>query len=200
MANQDLDAIRNAIAEKQGRRPRSRPRKGHGPAFRLGVTRSGRPQYGRILATAALTLAATIFAVTVGQLAQFWIGDHAASHGKPWGFFKALGFQQTDLPKNWGLIFAVLLEFRLLVWLILAAVLAAAVARPYQAVLIGLAAGLVPGTWPRHVPTITFPDWVGRILDKQHTWQQHSDPWRALAVLLLLALMATAWAERTQAV
>jgi len=200
MANQDLNAIRDAIAEKQGRRPRALRRRGHRPGFHLGVTRSGRPQWGRVLATAFLTLAATVFAVSAAQLAQYWVGDHAATHGTEWGFFRALGFQPTELPKGWGAVFAVLLEFRLLPWLILLAVLAAVLGRPYQAALLGLAAGFVPGRWPRHVPTVTLPDWFGRILDKQESWQQHADPWREFAVFVVLALAVTAWAERTQAV
>lgn len=200
MTNQDLNAIRAAIAERQGRSPRSASGRRHRPGFRVGATRGGRPQYGRILATASLTLAATVFTVSAAQLTQFWIGDHATSHGREWGPLRALGFQPTGLPGSWGAKFAVLLEFRLLIWLIPLAVLAAVLARPYQAVLVGLAAGLVPGNWPRHLPTVRFPDWVGTMLDKQDSWQRHAGPWREFAVFVVLALVLTAWAEKTQAV
>ena len=199
MANQDLNAIRAAIEERQGRRPRSAPGRRHRPGFRVGATPGGRPQYGRILATAFLTLAATVLTVTAAQMTQFWIGDHAKSHGREWAPLRALGFQPIGLPGNWGVKLAVLVEFRLLIWLILLAVLSAVLARPYQAVLIGLAAGLAPGNWPWHMPTLRFPDWVGTVLAKQDAWQRHGEPWREFAVFAVLALALTAWAEKTQA-
>jgi hypothetical protein len=58
----------------------------------------------------------------------------------------------------------------------------------------------VPGNWPRHLPTVRFPDWVGTMLDKQDSWQRHAGPWREFAVFVVLALVLTAWAEKTQAV
>jgi hypothetical protein len=199
MANSDINAIRAAIAEQQGRRPRRRPAKGHRPRFRVGEGRSGRPEYRRILGSALLTLAATLLATSAGQLAQYWIGDHTATHGKEWGVFRALGFQSYGFPKTWPAAFAVVLEWRLLPWLALAALLAALLTRPYMAVLLGLAAGLVPGNWPRHVPTYRLPDWVGTVLDKQESWQRSADPWFQFAVFALVALAVTAWADRTQA-
>lgn len=201
MANQDLNAIRDAIAEKQGRKPRTSPGRGGG-------RRTLRPDLavrdrGDAFATAfavLLTLLSVAVTISAMQLAQFWIGDHAASGGKEWPVFRALGFKPWNYPPGWPMISAVVLEFKLFPYLVVVAVLGVAYARnrvgPNLAAEIALFIGVVPGTWWQHLPTWTMPNWVGETLDKQRTWQQHADPWQMFAVFLVVAALATGWARR----
>jgi hypothetical protein len=205
MANQDLNAIRDAIAEKQGRKPRSG---GGGTGGRRRRTlrpdiavRDGGDAAQTVFAV-LLTLLGIMATISALQLAQLWIGDHAASHGKEWPVFRALGFKPWDAPKGWGVINAVLLEYRLFPYLVLLAVIGVAYARSGLgldiATEIAFFVGIVPGLWWQHIPTWRMPNWVGTMLDKQSSWQANADPWRMFVVFLVIAVVAAAWARKVR--
>jgi hypothetical protein len=199
MANHDIGKIRSAIAQQEGRVPRAvvRPGRTHRPRLRPAPRTRG--QIALAVASTALTFLALLFSMTAGQLAAFWIGDHAQSGGKAWPVFRALGYR----PWRWGgqacLHHAMVVEFRLLPWIAIAAVLTAAVARPYQAVLVAFGTGIVENNWWLHLPGYDLPRWFADLVDKQRTLLKHHDPWQAFGILLASALVALAWAERTQA-
>jgi hypothetical protein len=217
MANHDIDKIRVAIAQQEGRVPRAvvRPRRSHRPHLRPAPRT--RTAFALALLSIVLTFLAVLFSVTAGQLAAFWIGDHAQSQGRAWPLFRALGYQPWRLggqsvmrraaslqravvgDGRGYLYHAMVVEFRLLPWITIVAVLTAAVARPYQAVLAAFAAGIVENDWWLHLPSYDFPKWFAELVDKQRTLLEHHDPWQAFGILLASALLAMAWAERTQA-
>lgn len=199
MANHDIDKIRTAIAMEEGRIPRAiiRPGRSHRPHLRPAPRTAG--QFALALLSIVLTFLALLFAITAGQLAAFWIGDHAQSHGKAWPVFRALGYQPWRLGGQAYLYHAMVVEFRLLPWITIVAVLTAAVARPYQAVVAAFVAGIVENNWWLHLPSYDFPQWFADLVDKQRTLLEHHDPWQAFGILLASALVAMAWAERTQA-
>jgi hypothetical protein len=199
VANHDIDKIRVAIAQDEGRIPRAviRPGRTHRPHLRPAPRTRG--EFALALLSIVLTFLAVLFSITAGQLAAFWVGDHAQSHGKPWPVFRALGYQPWRLGGSAYLYHAMVVEFRLLPWVTIVAVLAAAVARPYQAVLAAFAAGIVENNWWLHLPGYDFPQWFADLVDKQRALLEHHDPWQAFGILLASALVATAWAERTQA-
>jgi hypothetical protein len=200
MANHDIDKIRTAIARQEGRVPSVVIRTGrtHRPHLRPAPRTRG--EFALALLSILLTFLALLFTVTAGQLAAFWIGDHARSGGKAWPVFRALGYQPWRLGGPAYLYHAMVVEFRLLPWITIVAVLTAAVARPYQAVLAAFAAGIVENNWWLHLPSYDFPQWFADLVDKQRTLLEHHDPWQAFGILLASALVAMAWAERTQAV
>jgi transposase len=179
MANHDIDKIRSAIAQQEGRVPRAviRPGRAHRPHLRPAPRTRG--QFALALLSIVLTFMAMLFAMTAGQVAAFRIGDHAQSAGT--------------------LRHAMVVEFRLLPWITIVAVLTAAVARPYQAVLAAFGAGIVENDWWLHLPSHGFPRWFADLVDGQRTLLEHHDPWQAFGILLASALVAMAWAERTQA-
>lgn len=179
MANHDIAKIRSAIAQQEGRVPRAviRPGRTHRPHLRPAPRTRG--QFALALLSIVLTFMALLFAMTAGQLAGFWIGDRAHSGGT--------------------LRHAMVVESRLLPWITIVAVLTAAVARPYQAVLVAFGAGIVENNWWLHLPTYDFPKRFADLVDKQRTLLVHLDPWQAFGILLGLCLVAMAWAERTQA-
>lgn len=217
MANHDIDKIRTAIAQQEGRIPHAVIRTGrtHRPHPRP-VPRT-RGQFALALLSIALTFLAVLFTMTAGQLAAFWIGDHAQSGGKAWPVFRVLGYkpwrlgdqsvlrreaspQRAMVGDGWAYLYhAMVVEFRLLPWIAIVAVLTAAVARPYQAVLAAFVAGIVENSWWLHLPSCDFPQWFTDLVDKQRTLLEHHDPWQAFGILLASALVAMAWAERTQA-
>jgi hypothetical protein len=204
MANHDIEKIRGAIAEERGRPTRTahtvqliRRNRSHRPHLRPAPQTAGEFAVG--LLSIVLTFLALLFAISAAQLAAFWIGDHAQHHGKPWPVFRALGYRPWNLGGEAYLFHAVFEEFRLLPWILIVAVLTAAVARPYQAVLVAFAAGIVENNWWLHLPTYDFPKWFADLVDKQRTLLEHRDPWQAFGILLLAAFIAMAWAERTQA-
>lgn len=217
MANHDIDKIRTAIARQEGRVPRAviRPGRSHRPHLRPAPRTRG--EFALALLSIVLTFLALLFSVTAGQLAAFWIGDHAQSGGKAWPVFRALGYKPWRLggpsilrraasPQRAVvgdgrayLYHAMVVEFRLLPWITIVAVLTAAVARPYQAVLAAFVAGIVENNWWLHLPSYDFPQWFADLVDKQRTLLEHHDPWQAFGILLASALVAMAWAERTQA-
>ena len=198
MVNHDLNKIRTAIAEQQGRRPRTmRRNKSHRPHLRPAPRTPGEAVLAVL--SIVLTLLAIVFALSVAQMAAYWIGDHAQHHDREWPVFRALGFKPWHLGGELYLIQGESLEYALLPWLIVVALLTAVLARPYQAVVVALIAGLVPNHWWTHVPGFTFPNWVGKVIDKQRLWQHHLNPWEQWGILLLLLVIAMAWAERTQA-
>lgn len=217
MANHDIDKIRTAIAQQEGRIPHAVIRTGrtHRPHPRP-VPRT-RGQFALALLSIALTFLAVLFTMTAGQLAAFWIGDHAQSGGKAWPVFRVLGYkpwrlgdqsvlrreaspQRAMVGDGWAYLYhAMVVEFRLLPWIAIVAVLTAAVARPYQAVLAAFVAGIVENNWWLHLPSCDFPQWFTDLVDKQRTLLGHHDPWQAFGILLASALVAMAWAERTQA-
>jgi hypothetical protein len=199
MANHDIDKIRTAIARQEGRIPRAVIRTGrtHRPHPRPAPRTRG--EFALALLSIVLTFPALLFAMTAGQLAAFWIGDHARSGGKGWPVFRVLGYKPWRLSGREYLYHAMVVEFRLLPWITIVAVLTAAVARPYQAVLAAFSAGIVENNWWLHLPSYDFPRWFADLVDKQRTLLVHHDPWQAFGILLASALVAMAWAERTQA-
>ncbi|MEY9858796.1 hypothetical protein ABH935_004419 [Catenulispora sp. GAS73] len=199
MANDDIAKIRTAIARQEGRVPRAviRPGRSHRPHLRPAPQTRG--EFALALLSIGLTFPALLFSLTAGQLAAFWVGDHAQSGGKAWPVFRALGYRPWRLGGPEYLYHAMVVEFRLLPWIAIAAVLTAAVARPYQAVLAAFAAGIVENNWWLHLPSYDFPKWFADLVDKQRTLLEHHDPWQAFGILLASALLAMAWAERTQA-
>lgn len=199
MANHDIDKIRVAIAQEKGRIPRAvfRPGRGHRPHLRPAPRTP--PQFALAVLSILLTFAAMLFAVTAGQLAAFWIGDHARSGSRAWPVFGALGYRPWRLGGREYLYHAMVMEFDLLPWITIVAVLTAALARPYQAVLAAFAVGIVESDWWLHVPAFGFPHWVRTLLDEQRRLLYHHDPWQAFGILLASSLVAMAWAERTQA-
>lgn len=199
MANHDIDKIRVAIAREEGRIPRAviRPRRSHRPHLRPAPRTRG--AFALAPLSIVLTFLALLFTFTAGQLAAFWTGDHAQSHGKAWPVFRALGYRPWRLNGPAYLYHAMVVEFRLLPWITIVAVLTAAVARPYQAVAAAFVAGSVENTWWLHLPSYDFPKWFADLVDKQRTLLEHHDPWQAFGILLASALVAMAWAERTQA-
>jgi hypothetical protein len=199
MANHDIDKIRTAIARQEGRIPRAVIRTGrtHRPHLRPAPRTRG--DFALALLSIVLTFLALLFAMTAGQLAAFWIGDHAQSGGKAWPVFRILGYKPWRLGGPAYLYHAMVVEFRLLPWITIVAVLTAAVARPYQAVLAAFGAGVVENNWWLHLPSYDFPQWFADLVDKQRTLLEHHDPWQAFGILLASALVAMAWAERTQA-
>jgi hypothetical protein len=199
MANHDIDKIRTAIARQEGRVPRAVIRTGrtHRPHLRPAPRTRG--EVALALLSIVLTFLALLFAMTAGQLAAFWIGDHAQSGGKAWPVFRVLGYKPWRLDGRAYLYHAMVVEFRLLPWITIVAVLTTAVARPYQAVLAAFVAGSVENNWWLHVPSYDFPQWFADLVDKQRTLLVHHDPWQAFGILLASALVAMAWAERTQA-
>lgn len=198
MTDPDLNALRRIIGEQQGRAPRpARPprrRKLHAPRV------DSASDILKTLLSAALTIVAAIAAFSVGQLAMFWIGDHAASHGRERAATRALGFRVEDLPGVYYLDHAVVAELRLLVWFVVLAVLAALTYRPGSVTTLALVGGLVPQDWWTHVPTAAWPHWAETLIAKQVTWFPHASPWVVWAVLAVVAGTATAWARRAQAV
>jgi hypothetical protein len=184
MANHDIDKIRSAIAQQEGRIPRAVIRSGrsHRPRLRPAPRTGG--EFALALLSIVLTFLAVVFSITAGQLAAFWIGNHAQSGGKDGSAY---------------LYHAMVVEFRLLPWITIVAVLTAAVARPYQAVLAAFVAGIVKNNWWLHLPSYDFPQWFADLVDKQRTLLEHHDPWQAFGILVASALVAMAWAERTQA-
>ena len=199
MANHDIDKIRSAIAQQEGRIPRAviRPRRSHRPHLRPAPRTRG--EFALALTSIVLTFLALLFSLTAGQLAAFWVGDHAQSAGKAWPVFSALGYRPWRLGGRAYLYHAMVVEFRLLPWITIVAVLTAALARPYQAVLAAFAAGIVENNWWLHLPSYDFPKWFADLVDKQRTLLERHDPWQAFGILLASALLAMAWAERTQA-
>ncbi|WP_194919308.1 hypothetical protein [Catenulispora rubra] len=199
MANDDIAKIRTAIARQEGRVPRAviRPGRRHRPHLRPAPQTRG--EFALALLSIVLTFLALLFSLTAGQLAAFWVGDHAQSGGKAWPVFRALGYRPWRLGGAAYLYHAMVVEFRLLPWITIVAVLTAAVARPYQAVLAAFAAGIVEDNWWLHLPSYDFPKWFADLVDKQRTLLEHHDPWQAFGILLASALLAMAWAERTQA-
>jgi hypothetical protein len=199
MANHDIDKNRTAIAQQEGRIPRAliRPGRRHRPHLRPAPRT--RAEFALALLSIVLTFLAVLFSLTAGQLAAFWVGDHAQSGGKAWPVFSALGYRPWRLGGQAYLYHAMVVEFRLLPWITIVAVLTAAVARPYQAVLAAFAAGIVENNWWLHLPSYDFPQWFADLVDKQRTLLEHHDPWQAFGILLASALLAMAWAERTQA-
>jgi hypothetical protein len=198
MANHDIDKIRTAIARQEGRVPRAviRPGRSHRPHLRPAPRTRG--EFALALLSIVLTFLALLFSITAGQLAAFWIGDHAQSGGKAWPVFRALGYRPWRLGGQAYLYHAMVVEFRLLPWITIVAVLTAAVARPYQAVLAAFVAGIVENNWWLHLPSYDS-QWFADLVDKQRTLLEHHDPWQAFGILLASALVAMAWAERTQA-
>lgn len=199
MANHDIDKIRTAIARQEGRVPRAVIRPGRSHRLHLRPAPRTRGEFVLALLSIVLTFLALLFSITAGQLAAFWIGDHAQSGGKAWPVFRALGYQPWRLGGGAYLYHAMVVEFRLLPWITIVAVLTAAVARPYQAVLVAFAAGIVENNWWLHLPSYDFPQWFADLVDRQRTLLEHHDPWQAFGILLASALVAMAWAERTQA-
>ncbi|GAA1960598.1 hypothetical protein [Catenulispora subtropica] len=198
MANHDIEKIRGAIAEEHGRAVRViRRNKSHRPHLRPAPQTPG--EFVLALLSIVLTFLALLFAISAAQLAAFWIGDHAQHHGKAWPVFRALGYRPWDLGGEAYLFHAVFEEFRLLPWIMIVAVGTAALARPYQAVLVAFAAGIVENNWWLHLPTYDFPKWFADLVDKQRTLLEHFNPWQAFGILLGLAFVGMAWAERTQA-
>lgn len=207
MANHDIEKIRGAIAEERGRPTRPtraahtvrlvRRDRSHRPHLRPAPQTAG--GFAVALLSIVFTVLALLFAISAAQLAAFWIGDHAQHHGKAWPVFRALGYRPWNLGGEAYLFHAVFEELRLLPWILIVAVLTAAVARPYQAVLVAFAAGIVENNWWLHLPTYDFPKWFADLVDKQRTLLEHRDPWQAFGILLLAALIVMAWAERTQA-
>ncbi|MFL6115704.1 MAG: hypothetical protein ACJ786_30810 [Catenulispora sp.] len=198
MTDHDIEKTRPAIAWEPGGGGRLiRRNKSHRPHLRPA------PQtwweFVLALASIVLTFLALLFAISAAQLVAFWIGDHAQHHGKAWPVFRALGYRPWNLGGEAYLFHAMFEEFRLLPWILIVAVATAALARPYQAVLVAFAAGIVENNWWLHLPTYDFPKWFADLVDKQRTLLVHLDPWQAFGILLGLALVAMAWAERTQA-
>lgn len=198
MSNHDIEKIRGAIAEEQGFGARMfRQDRRHRPYLRPAPQTPG--EFVLALLSIVLTFLALLFAISAAQLASFWIGDHAQHHGKPWPVFRALGFRPWNLGGEAYLFHAMFEEFRLLPWILIVAVATAALARPYQAVLVAFVAGIVENNWWLHLPTYDFPKWFADLVDKQRTLLEHFNPWQAFGILLGLALTAMAWAERSQA-
>lgn len=199
MANHDIDKIRGAINGVRPGRDLRIVRRGrsHRPRLRPAPKTSG--EFVLALLSIAMTFLALLFAVSAAQLAAFWIGDHAQHHGRPWPVFRALGCRPWNLRPEDYLYHAMLEEFRLLPWIMIVAVLTAAVARPYQAVLVAFVAGIVENNWWLHLPTYDFPKWFADLVDKQRSLLEHHDPWQSFGILLGLTVVAMAWAERTQA-
>ena len=199
MANHDIDKIRTAIAQQEGRIPRAVIRVGrtHRPHPRP-VPRT-RGEFALALLSIVLTFLAALFSVTAGQLAALWIGDHAQSGGRAWPVFRALGYKPWRLGGQAYPRHAMAVEIRLLPWVAVLAVLAVAVARPYQAVLAAFTAGIVESDWWLHLPGYDVPRWFADLVDKQRTLLERHGPWQAFGILLASALVAMAWAERTQA-
>src|SRR4051794_20505010 len=199
MANDNIDKIRGAIAGARPGRDLRVVRRGrsHRPHLRPAPRTGG--EFVLALLSIVMTFLALLFAITAAQLAAFWIGDHAQHHGKAWPVFRALGYEPWNLGGEAYLFHAMFEEFRLLPWIMIVAVLTAAVARPYQAVLVAFAAGIVENNWWLHLPTYDFPKRFADLVDKQRTLLVHLDPWQAFGILLGLCLVAMAWAERTQA-
>jgi len=199
MANHDIDKIRTAIAQQEGRVPRAVIRTGRSHRPHLRPVPRTRGQFALALLSIVLTFLAVLFTMTAGQLVAFWIGDHAQSGGKAWPVFKTLGYKPWHLGGRAYLYHAMVVESRLLPWLTILAVLTAAVARPYQAVLAAFVAGTVENNWWLHLPSCDFPQWFADLVGKQRTLLEHHDPWQAFGILLASSLVAMAWAERTQA-
>lgn len=197
MSDPDLNTLRRIIGEQQGRAVRSRRRRVPRPhAPRL----DSAEDVFKVLLCAALTVVGSLAALGLGQLAGFWIGDHAASRGREWGLTGALGFQVDDLPGIYYVDHAVYVERRLLVWCVVVSVLVALTYRPAAAVVPALLGGLAPRAWWAHVPTTATPGWAARVIDVPETWFPHASPWLVAAALLVVAGTATAWAARAQAV
>ncbi|GAA2044959.1 hypothetical protein GCM10009839_55950 [Catenulispora yoronensis] len=198
MANHDIDKIRGAIAGVPDRGVRLvRRGRSHRPHLRPAPRTSG--AFVLAVLSIVLTFLALLFAFTAAQLAAFWIGDHAQDHGKPWPVFRALGYRPWNLGGEAYLFHAMFEEFRLLPWFVIVAVLTAAVARPYQALVVAFGAGIVENNWWLHLATFDFPQWFKDLVAKQRTLLEHHNPWQAFGILLVLALLTMAWAERTQA-
>ncbi|MBW8806087.1 MAG: hypothetical protein JF587_19875 [Catenulisporales bacterium] len=197
MADHDIENSRTVLAQEPGGGRLIRRNKRHRPHLRPAP--KTRWEFVLALASIVLTFLALLFAISAAQLAAFWIGDHAQHHGRPWPVFRALGYRPWNLGGEAYLFHAMYEEFRLLPWIMIVAVLTAAVARPYQAVLAAFAAGIVENNWWLHLPTYDFPRWFADLVDKQRTMLVHLNPWQTFGILLGLALVAMAWAERTQA-
>ncbi|NUR58911.1 MAG: hypothetical protein HOV87_09570 [Catenulispora sp.] len=199
MANDNIEKIRGAVSGGRAVRDLRVVRRGrsHRPHLRPAPRTPG--EFVLALLSIGMTFLALLFAMTAAQLAAFWIGDHAQHHGRPWPVFRALGYRPWNLRSEDYLYHAMYEEFRLLPWILIVAVLTAAVARPYQAVLAAFTAGIVENNWWLHLPTYDFPKWFADLVDKQRTLLEHHDPWQAFGILLGLAFVAMAWAERTQA-
>jgi hypothetical protein len=199
VANHDLDKIRVAIAYEQGRIPRVAIRRGRPHRPRLRPAPRSPAEVALAVLSTVLTFLALLFTVTAGQLAAFWIGDHAQSHGRAWPVFRALGYQPWNLDGRAYLDHAMVVEFRLLPWITIVAVLTTAVARPYQAVLLAFAAGIVENAWWLHLPACDFPRGFADVVGEQRTLLERHEPWQSFGILLASALVSMAWAERTQA-
>lgn len=198
MSDPDLNTLRRIIGEQQGRMPRKPRRPRRSRLHRPRIESVG--DILRILLSAFLTVTAAIATFTVGHLAMFWTGDHAASHNREWGPLRALGFRVEKLPGVYYLDHAITAELRLLVWFVVLAVVAALTYRPAAVTLLALLGGLVPQAWWTHVPTAATPHWVVELVAKQVTWFPHASPWLVWAVAALVAGTATAWATRAQAI
>ena len=199
MANDNIEKIRGAVAGGRPVRDLRVVRRGRSPRPHLRPAPRTAGAVVLALVSIGMTFLALLLAMTAAQLAAFWIGDHAQHHGRPWPVFRALGYRPWNLRPEDYLYHAMYEEFRLLPWILIVAVLTAAVARPYQAVLVAFGAGIVENNWWLHLPTYDFPKWFADLVDKQRTLLEHHDPWPAFGILLGLAVVAMAWAERTQA-
>lgn len=202
MTDPDLNALRRIIGEQRGLTPRT-------PPPRILRRRQGRLHAPRVdsvgdivklVLCAVLTTVAAIAAFTAGHLTMFWIGDHAATHGREWSWSKSLGFRVEDLPGIFYVDHSVYAELRLLVWFVVLAVLVALTYRPGFVAAAAFVGGLVPQTWWTHVPTTSAPHWAVTLIARQATWFPHASPWAVWAALLVVAGTATAWAAKAQTV
>lgn len=165
--NPDLNAIRQATRGRVRAAARAQAR---GRTWSVS-------EAARVLAAALLLTVALVFTVTATTLARLWIGDHGVTDGKQWPVLRAIGITADRVPASYVEVYLTRLESKMLLWLLLVALAAAALRRIRVAVVMALLMGFVYGSWWASWPSITLPASVAELIRRQATLAAGTGIW-----------------------